>query len=443
MGNTKENTGLQLSDLKVSNLPELQGWKEKQETLVKDNPYIEITDNKSYEIACKSRTALLKGRTELEKQDKLVASKLAAFRKDMKTETDILIAITLPSEEKQQVEVKRYEGIKEAERLEKEHIENERVEAIKSKIDAIETESFAIIQKMTFQNVIPDGAAIGLICKQEFDFEEYDILFEQTLARIENAIKDKIDDLTERENQRIAREQSEEENRKLKAKQDLQAKRLNEIMPYVSFGEAVDLTNLSDIEESVYSEILSSKKALFESDAKEKKEAQDKLEWDNLEHERKLKADKEKIFEIRKVRLAEIGIVRLQETSFFEDENGYVKACLEDDIRDCDAIEFETFITDAKLAIEKARLDAEEAEKQKAIDEQLSNDDAERLKKENKARVKRLANDKALIQHCLNMIVFSFPIEQIETKEGLGFLKLVDDRTQNLRSDLLTELEKL
>ena len=108
-----EEKGLQLSDLKVSNLPELQGWKEKQEVLVKDNPYVEITDNKTYEVACKSRTALLKGRTELEKQDKLVASKLSTFRKDVKTETDNLIAITLPFEEKQQIEVKRYEEIKE------------------------------------------------------------------------------------------------------------------------------------------------------------------------------------------------------------------------------------------------------------------------------------------------------------------------------------------
>ena len=63
-----ENTGLQLSDLKVNNLPELQGWKEKQEKLVSENPFVEITDNKTYEVACKRRTALLKGRTELEKQ---------------------------------------------------------------------------------------------------------------------------------------------------------------------------------------------------------------------------------------------------------------------------------------------------------------------------------------------------------------------------------------
>ena len=43
---------LKLDDLKVSNLPELQGWKDKQEKLVKDNPFVEIIDNKTYEQAC-------------------------------------------------------------------------------------------------------------------------------------------------------------------------------------------------------------------------------------------------------------------------------------------------------------------------------------------------------------------------------------------------------
>lgn len=439
MENTAETTGLQLSDLKVSNLPELQGWKEKQETLVKDNPYVEITDNKTYEVACKSRTALLKGRTELEKQDKLVASKLAAFRKDVKTETDILIAITLPFEEKQQVEVKRYEGIKEAERLERERIENERVEAIKAKIDAIETESFAIIQKMTFQNVIPDGAAIALICKQEFDFEEYDILFEQTLARIENAIKDKIDDLNEREDERIAKEKAEDENRLLKAKQELQAKRLTEIMPYVAFGDAVDLTSLSDIDESAYLEILLSKKALFEADAKEKKEAQDKLDAENLERENKAKADKEKIFDIRVNRLAEIGIV--DGGNFFENESKNVKI-VKEAIFDLDAIDFETIITDAKLAIEKAKEEQERADKQKAIDLKLAKEDAERLKKENKARVKRLSVDKKVISESLEVYFADLHLST-ENEESLAFIITANTKIQALKNELLTELEKL
>lgn len=439
MENTAETTGLQLSDLKVSNLPELQGWKEKQEQLVKDNPYVEITDNKSYELACKSRTALLKGRTSLEGQEKTIASKLSAFRKEIGSKTKELIDITLPFEEKQQVEVKRYEGIKEAERLEKERIEKERVDGIKAKIDAIETDCMEIIQSMTFQNIIPDGASIASICKTDFDFEEYEILYHETLLRIENAAKAKIEDLNQREDERIAKEKAEDENRLLKAKQELQAKRLTEIMPYVAFGDAVDLTNLSDIEESAYSEILLSKKALFEVDAKEKKEAQDKLDAENLERENKAKADKEKIFDIRVNRLAEIGIV--DGGNFFENESKNVKI-VKEAIFDLDAIDFETIITDAKLAIEKAKEEQERADKQKAIDLKLAKEDAERLKKENKARVKRLSVDKKVISESLEVYFADLHLST-ENEESLAFIITANTKIQALKNELLTELEKL
>ena len=441
MENTAETTGLQLSDLKVSNLPELQGWKEKQEQLVKDNPYVDITDNKSYELACKSRTALLKGRTSLEGQEKTIASKLSAFRKEIGSKTKELIDITLPFEEKQQVEVKRYEGIKEAERLEKERIEKERVYGIKAKIDAIETDCMEIIQSMIFQNIIPDGASIASICKTDFDFEEYEILYHETLLRIENAAKAKIEDLNQREDERIAKEKAEDENRLLKAKQELQAKRLTEIMPYVAFGDAVDLTNLSDIEESVYSEILLSKKALFEADAKEKKEAQDKLDAENLERENKAKADKEKIFDIRVNRLAEIGIV--DGGNFFENESKNVKI-VKEAIFDLDAIDFETIITDAKLAIEKAKEEQERADKQKAIDLKLAKEDAERLKKENKARVKRLAKEKNDVAKIIEerFILFRFDLD-IDNIEISSFIQDATGRMASLKLELLTELEKL
>ena len=435
-----ENTALQLSDLKVSNLPELQGWKEKQEQLVSDNPYVEITDNKTYDVACKSRTALLKGRTELEKQDKLIASKLTAFRKDVKTETDTLIAITLPSEEKQQAEVKRYEGIKEVERQERERIEQERIDTIKAKIDSIETESLAIIQKMTFQNIIPDTAAIGTICKQEFDFEEYDILFEQTLARIETAIKDKVDDLNEREEQRIAREQAEEENRKLKAKQDLQSKRLNELLPFNGFGADVDMTSLSDLSEFDYNAILAEKTSLFDAKKIADKESQDKLDAEKLERENKTKADKEKIFEIRRNRFLELG-VELSGEYFMNGSIGIV--CDKRDVFNADTIDFETIITDAKLAIEKAKEEHERAEQQKAKDLELSKADAERLKKENKARVKRFIEDKKTLTVYIEEIQFDSLVPRLENEESKVLFDTLKVKLENFKNELLTELEKL
>jgi len=497
-----EEKGLQLEDLKVSNLPELQGWREKQEKLVADNPYVEIIDNKTYTTACQSRTALLKGRTELEKQDKLIASKVAAFRKDVKTETDNLIAITLPSEEKQQAEVKRYETIKEAEKQEKERIERERVEKIKSKIDLFESDSYRIIQETNISNVELNKTMLDAFVNAEFDYEEYDILFEQARGRVQASWDAKCTDIQEQEEQRLENERLEKENAEAKRLSDLQASRLNEILPYVAFGEAVDLTNLSGLEESDYSNILASKKALFEADAKEKQEAQDRLDAENLERENKAKADKEKIFEIRKNRLAEIGFRFLenQDRFLYEDKNIAVSKLLTT-IFDADAIDFETIITDAKLAIEKAKSEAKEEvfkkrketlesvalleeeithihsdkigrisfedlyncqivsdedfnfvmdevrASQKANDEQLAKEDAERLKKENKARVKRLDGEKKALSVSLgrikNVFIEEFTFVKYDNEETETFRGVVEVKVDALIDELLTELEKL
>lgn len=433
-----EEKGLQLEDLKVSNLPELQGWKEKQEKLVEENPYVEIIDNKSYEIACKSRTALLKGRTELEKQDKLIASKVASFRKEVKTETDILIAITLPSEEKQQEEVKRYEGIKAAAKAEEERLEALRISTINKKIDETETSCLQIIQQMTFGEIEFCKTQLFAFFTIDFDFEEYDILFEQVKSRVELALEQKVNSLTESENQRLENIRLEKENAEAKRISDLQASRLTEILPYVAFGDMVDLTNLSGLEESVYSEILEVKKALFEADAKYKKETQDKLDAENLERENKSKADKEKIFEIRKNRILEI----YPNLDFSKEFVFYGKT--DRDILNADTIDFETIITDAKLAIEEAKLDAKEAEKQKEKDLELSKSDAIKLKSENKARVKRLSGEKKIYKQVLIDNLNSFPLffdsKENEIKE---FSIEASNRVVDLLNELLTKLNNL
>lgn len=435
-----ENTGLQLSDLKVNNLPELQGWKQKQEKLVSENPFVEITDNKSYEIACKSRTALLKGRTELERQDKLIASQLTSFRKDVKLETDNLIAITLPFEEKQQLEVKRYEGIKIAEKEEEARLEQLRIDGIKKRIDDFETKCFELIAKITFDNVAAVGDDINLLANEDFDYEEYDILFENTKARIQIQFDAKFLDVQEKENQRLENERLEKENLEAKRISELQSQRLSEILPYVAFGEAVDLTKLSDLSQEEYFDIFDAKKALFEADVKLKQEAQEKLDAENLELQNKAKADKEKIFEIRKNRLAEIGVVLNIEGVFCIP--GYVMFISKELVFNADAIDFETIITDVKLLIEKTKSDAEEFEKQKAIDLKLSLEDAERLKKENKERVKRLQNDKAIISGSLEVYFADLHL-QTDNEETKYFVEFANTEIQELKTRLLTKLKNL
>jgi hypothetical protein len=370
-----ENTGLQLSDLKVNNLPELQGWKEKQEKLVSENPFVEITDNKSYEVACKSRTNLLKGRTELEKQDKLIASQLTSFRKDVKLETDNLIAITLPFEERQQSEVKRFEAIKEAEKQEKELLEQLRIDDIKKRINSFETDSYKIIQETTIENVEIHKTMLNLFLKHDFDYEEYDVMFELAKIRVQTSWDAKCKDIKEKEEQRLENEKLAEENRLLK--------------------EA------------------------------------------NLERENKAKEEKEKIFEIRKVRLEEIG-VQLQGECFFSIETDAL--CDKEFVFNSDTIEFETLITDAKLAIQKAKSNAEEFEKQKAIDLKLAEEDAERLKKENKQRVAKYSSDKKLLKEFVKSLEFSNPVPELENEDLQSILDNILLELQNTRGHLLTQI---
>lgn len=394
-----ENT-LSLDTLKVSNLPELQGWKEKQEALVAENPYVEISDNKTYDVACKSRTALLKGRTELEKQDKLVASKLATFRKEVKTETDLLIAITLPSEEKQQAEVKRYEGIKEVEKMERERLEQLRIATIKAKIDELETAAYESIKMMVFEEMDEYATSVIEIDTTNFDFEEFDILRQQAVLRVRKVAEDKVADLYEKEEQRAENERLVEEAKVATAKA---------------------------------------------------KELHDQIDADNAEREAKAQIKKEQTFEIRKNRLSEIGFEIT--IGLYKGQSGNVDPKTlknlfinknivldEVDIINADEIDFETIISDAKLVIEKTKSDAEEAEKQKAIDLQLAKADADKLKKESKARIKKYANDKKNLTEYVRRLEFTGVLHELENKEMQPLLDSILLELENTRGFLLTNI---
>ena len=425
---------LQLEDLKVSNLPELQGWKEKQQKLVEENPYVEIVDNKSYEVACKSRTALLKGRTELEKQDKLIASKLTSFRKEVKQETDNLIAITLPYEEKQQSEVKRFEEIKAAEKAEEKRIEQLRVDTIKSKINNFETASYGVIQDTTIENVDLHKSMLDAFANADFDYEEFDILFEQAKARIQTSWDLKCSDIQEKESQRVENERLQKEAEQARIVSELQASRLNELTPYIAYGEPMDLANLHSIDESVWIEVIASKKALFEAEQKKQQEAQEKIE-----------ADKQKIFEIRVKRFQEAG-VELGEgfvARIINRGDGTQFELTKEMVLDSDTIEFETLFSNTLLEVEKHRLNVENAENQRISDEKLAKEDAERLKKKNKAREKRLAFDKENISLILSYTDLYFKGVETENIEILDFIKSSEEKIKALKIELLTELNNL
>jgi hypothetical protein len=337
----KTPTGLEA--IKISELIDVSSWKEKQNKLVAENKFFKITDAKTYEAGKKHRTNVVKGRTELQNQEKLIASNFAAIRKEVGNETSTLIEITQPLEDEWQAEVKAWEDRKEREKKEAAEAEAKREKEIRNKIDAFETDSYTIIQKMTFESIIPDQNELANLRDDEFDFAEFEILYDQVHDRVTSAYETKVESLTTAENQRLRNLELEKENAEAKRKSDLQAKRLEEIMPYVAFGQAIDLTKLSEMKDDEYAGHLSSKKGLFEADVKIKQEAEDA----RFEKEAE---EKEAIFNIRKNRLSEIGMT-YNESGWFSDENSDAMVNYSS-VYESDAISFEESISAAKDTIQ-------------------------------------------------------------------------------------------
>ncbi|AIX11900.1 hypothetical protein [Flavobacterium phage FCOV-F14] len=379
-----------IENLDVNKLPELQGMKEQQIKLVEENPYIEIIDNKTFEEAKKRRTTLLKGRTSLESQDKLIASKLTNFRKQVGNVTKELIEITLPHEEKQQEEVKRYEQVKENERLEKERLEQERIDNIKNKISDFESYAIDQINKWGVSVLTDPEIANEFEEDLDYEFEEFDILYQQAKTRVIEFSKSKFNSIQEKENQRLENER------------------------------------------------LAREKA--ESDAK-LEAIQNQQEKERLEREQKEREEKEKVFEIRKNRLAEIGLASVQNKFVHADE---VLEIYKNKVYHADVIDFENIIIDAKKAIQDAKERFEKEKAEKEAREKAEIEAKKKADKESKERVKRLAKDKAIYKKVLNDTLGSFPIvfdaDQVEIRE---FSELASNRVEELKNKLLTELENL
>ncbi|WP_086985253.1 hypothetical protein [Elizabethkingia miricola] len=216
MENTLQKT-FSIESLDVNSLPELQGLKEKQIHIRDSNPYVEIIDNKTYEDAKKARTTLVSARTDIEKQEKVISKKINDFKSAVKDVHIELINITKPSEDKQQDEVRRYEAVKEAEKAEKERLEQERINNIKIKIDTLISEAYDIIKILRFSDIdsLSSDFEENLYKTELAQFEEFELDFNEKLIHVKNSLSEKIQALTESENQRLEKLRLEEEAKRL------------------------------------------------------------------------------------------------------------------------------------------------------------------------------------------------------------------------------------
>jgi hypothetical protein len=286
-----------IDEIKANSLPELQGWKEKQEALVEENPFLPITDHKSYEEGKKRRTALLKGRTEIEKQDKLVASKLRELRGKISEASKELISISLPHETKQQEEVKRYEEKKAEEKAEKERIEAERKQGIKDSIESIFQEWKKAINNLTYEG-IEDFLMVDILADADTSkFEEFELDFAEKVQTLTTLFNEKKGQLEIAEKQRLEderlkkeRESLEEEKRQAreKAEKEAEEKRLEQ--------EKIDAENEKKAKELAKkeAEIEEEKKRLAKKEAEVKaKEEAEKAAKEKAEKEAEEKAQEE------------------------------------------------------------------------------------------------------------------------------------------------------
>ena len=407
-----ENPVFDLEKIEVGQLPELQGLKEKQLQIVAENPFVQIVDNKTFEEAKKSRTTLVSARTEIQNQDKLIASKIKKFRESVSGISAELIAITQPHEEKQQSEVKRYEAEKEAEKLEKQRIEDERKAGIKAEIEDIyKTESIRI-QNITFADIESCKSNLENVANAHdlSKFEEFELDFAERLMMLKNQLSAKEIQLNEIEAQRI-------ENERLKAEREkLEAERKE-------MEEKQRLEN--------------------ERIAKEQKDAEEKLEAD-----RKVIEDQQK---------------EIQNKLDADRKELEAKAKIEADKLEADRLKIQNEQKDAqaKLNAERAKLDAEKAEIAKAEAdkeaerfaevaalEKADNDrkNAEQKILDDKAeadRLEALKPEKLKACDFLNSLKFNTELPVVTDTEILILIENFIDETDQKRNDLIMFISNL
>ncbi|ROI03690.1 hypothetical protein EGI16_10785 [Chryseobacterium sp. G0240] len=341
---------LEIEALDVKQLPELQGMREKQIQIVKENPYVEITDNKSYDEAKKARTTLVTARTEIQNQDKLIASKIKKFREAVAGVSEELISITRPHEEKQQQEVKRWEELKEKEKQEKLRQEEERKNNIRNSISCIIDEAYMKINKCSFETIesLKVDFEEGLYKTDVSQFEEFELDFNEKLIQFKNAFSSKIKTLEEAEAQRLEKIRLEneaaklnEERIKLEAKAKEEAERLKKIKEEQELAIKAERAAM-EAEKAAHALIIKQK----EEEAQKEREAA----------EAKLKQDRDEL-EAEKARLAKIEADKIAQ------EEVQRKAKEEEERKAKEKAE-----ADAKAKLETERLEALKPEKQKAVE---------------------------------------------------------------------------
>ncbi|WP_430611566.1 hypothetical protein [Flavobacterium sp. JP2137] len=195
-----------LDSFRVESIKEIQGKKELQLQIVKDNPFVEIKDNETFTEAKKTRTNLVTARTSLSKEKKIVIDKVKErITTPIEQTYEKLIAITQPHEEKQQTEVKRWEDIKELERKEKLRKEQERKDKHLGNIRSIVSFNTEQIKNLTYESSLTfEVKAILDDIEVSYEtFEEFGTTLLSELEALKFTLSTRKDTLKEQEEIRL------------------------------------------------------------------------------------------------------------------------------------------------------------------------------------------------------------------------------------------------
>lgn len=212
-----------IENFNVNALEEIKGKEKLIESVIKENPFVKIVDNKTYEEGKKSRTALRTCRTDLEKEEKALHNAVKkVLTEPIKNIYGTFKEKVTPLEDKQQEEVKAWEDIKEKERQEKLRIEEARKQKHRDNIELFFNLNKIIIEDLTFENIRHE--LVFSNDDQEFtseSFEEFSDVFEAKVDVLTTMLKDKINTLQEKENIRLENERLENERKENERKQNI------------------------------------------------------------------------------------------------------------------------------------------------------------------------------------------------------------------------------
>lgn len=304
-----EQALIQLDKINAKQIVEVSKWEKVQKDIIKENPFIEITDTATYNQAKSNRTALLKARTSLLGSNGQEGVIRSTFKNLLTGSINILQGLadmTEPHYSKQQEEVKRYEAIIEEKRLERVKkaeeaalAEEKRILDINNKIDAIHSEYKNKIVALTFDGIIDleKDIADNLTERDVKEFEEFEITYYKALGQINELLKEQKEILTTSENQRLEGIRLTEERKKFEEEKALAKEEGDKKQAIIDAenkkkaDEQAEKQRLIDAE----NEAKAKKLAEQEAEIKAEQERLQKIEDDRLEKIRVAKEEKQRI----------------------------------------------------------------------------------------------------------------------------------------------------